>query len=93
MAWILTRGQIIAPVVKSVSIVMSIHIISCIYSLEAKILRHLRVPHRNDGKIAKFGNLGTFWLVIQLINHTTHDRKMINIVILIVRVIFNEEQD
>ncbi len=29
----------------------------------------LRLPHRNDAKIAKFCNLWTFWIVIQLINH------------------------
>ncbi len=29
----------------------------------------LRLPHRNDAKIAKICNLWTFWLVIQLINH------------------------
>ena len=29
----------------------------------------LRLPHRNDAKIAKICNLRTFWLVIHLINH------------------------
>ena len=29
----------------------------------------LRLPHRNDAKIAKICNLWTFWLVIQQINH------------------------
>ncbi len=36
----------------------------------------LRLPHRNDAKIAKICFLWTFWLVIQLINHLLSDFKM-----------------
>ena len=36
---------------------------------------HLRLPHRNDTKIAKICILWTFWLVIQLIYHLFQIQK------------------
>ena len=36
---------------------------------------HLRLPHRNDAKIAKICKLCAFWLVIQLISHLLKIRQ------------------
>ena len=50
--------------------------VSFLYKLQEKINNvnqcenlPLRLPHRNDAKIAKIRNLWTFWPVIQPINH------------------------
>ncbi len=40
-------------------------------------LKSLRLPHMNDAKIAKFCNLWTFWLVIQLIRGQNVQRLQI----------------
>ncbi len=38
-------------------------------TVEILLVIILRLPHRNDAKMAKICNLWTFWPLIQLINH------------------------